>query len=534
MSVAAPTFAASPTCADGYALYDSNARGRFLSGNLLSLDLDGLAEIRSAHAEATEGTPWELDTAGLAVDLLSFLELDLTGTAFVVSDILTTLTDQDLGALNQFAYANEQVDRGNSSNSGYNGTNSGEVGASGTLNNSTGAANFAAGDEDAPSLGNVNLRGILETLTGDNSTISTLVSSVTDLNLDVGALFGRADMDVECVGDVGELVVDREYLVASLKLLIESAFVGDIVSALSATNIGAGISDGILDVITNIPLIGDVVSALEAVLNLSDLLNVEVTVDLDALTGEPIVAGPGGGLTLDLQEWSIVLDLEKLVNSGLNGHAPNTRLFVDAPLLDENAGDGGTPLQGLLDDLVSALTDRLLEVVSLNVQLDARILGGVTSLVVDIQGTLGQLLGDSEGASASVRARLAGLTILDLDASGLTDTLGDLVDVVLEGLLGDDGVLGAALDGIENGILIPLFTLLDSVIVLTVNAQNDPEVGYSGDASALPDPPAAYADPEIEEGRYDVSALYVGVIDGVQALNLSLARGSVGPNVKRA
>lgn len=520
-SVAAPAFAASPTCEGAYLKYDSNARGIFLSGTLLSTNLSNVAEIQSAHAEASMADAWQLNNAGLVVGALGdFLNVDLTDTGVLVSSILTTLTDQDLGALNQFAYADENVGAGNSAAGGFDGTNSGELGAAGTLNNSTGAVNFAEGDASAPGLGSLNLRAILERVAGNNA-VTGLLNATAGLNLDVGALFGKAFMDLECIGSDEELVVDREYLIASLKLLIESDLVGDVVTGLSSESIGAGLSSGVLGVLFDVPVVGPALRLLDRVLNLSNLLTVDVNVDLSQLTAHPIPDESSAGLQLDLSASTIVLNLEDLLNGGINGHIPNTRLFVDAPLLDEDSNDGVTPIQQLVNSLVESLVGRLQSAVTVTITLNASALA-LAAVSVNIQGTLAELLSGDGTATITV----AGVPI---DATNLTRAVGGIVDVVLDGIVGDGGVLGPTLDGIENEVLGNLLTVLTSVLVLTVNAQNDPEVGNSSFNS----PPSAYAGTEIEDGRYDVAALYLGLLDRAQVLNLSLARGSVGPNAPR-
>ena len=78
----------------------SEAEGRFLSGTVAGLDLDTVAALEGALAETPSGTP--LDTHPLSAEVLSALEIDLTGALQLLgpNGVLA------LGAVNQYAEAN--------------------------------------------------------------------------------------------------------------------------------------------------------------------------------------------------------------------------------------------------------------------------------------------------------------------------------------------------------------------------------------------------------------------------------------------
>src|SRR5690606_7805738 len=94
----------------------------------------------------------------------------------------------------------------------------------------------------------------------------------------------------------------------------------------------------------------------------------------------------------------------------------------------------------------------------------------------------------------------------------------------IKALFGTGGPVQPALE-LVNDILSGLFTVLEEVAVITLNAQNAPDNG-----STPPDDFAA-----LEPGRYDVAALHVGAADlgQLDLLDVFLARGSIGANEPR-
>lgn len=80
--------------------------------------------------------------------------------------------------------------------------------------------------------------------------------------------------------------------------------------------------------------------------------------------------------------------------------------------------------------------------------------------------------------------------------------------------------LAAPIVGAVSGVFTALYT--NGVVSLTVNAQNDPVSGSTE--------PVNWA--TLAAGRYDVTALRIGILDVVGANNVHvyLGRGSVGAN----
>lgn len=501
-SVAAPAMAASPTqCAPVGTLFDAQARGRFLSGAIGGVNLDNVAAIEGAHAQAVAGTPVDEQSAGLDVSVLNTLNLSLGGLTGAVSDILTIVAAQDTGVLNQYAYANEAAE----------GTDTGEIGASGAVNQASGALTLDTGSSNPPELGSIDLRSLLQQVAGDNS-VTQLLSYISDLRLNIGALAGRAYMDSLCVEpDVDQ--VERDYLIAYLRLVVESDLVGQLLTTLNEVLPTLTIStSAVWDLLEGVPLLGPLLSALG-----ESALSVTATVDLSQLTGEPIPDEVNSALRIDFEDGTITLDVASLLGGAytgdisefLNELSPNTRLFVDAGL-------PGGAVVALTDSWVDGLIERLKDLVFVSVR--AGSLTGVLPTGLLIEGTLREFL-DGEATAQLV---LAGVPVnLGAALGPLLESIGELVQDTLDTLLNDSALLDTALGGV-NDLLAALFDVLSGVLAITVNAQNDA-------SGTIP----AYYQAITPAGRYDVAALHLEVLGIANLLNLSLARGSVGENTPR-
>ncbi|WP_146085986.1 MULTISPECIES: choice-of-anchor G family protein [unclassified Rathayibacter] len=210
-----------------------------------------------------------------------------------------------------------------------------------------------------------------------------------------------------------------------------------------------------------------------------------VTVDVAA-----ILAGnlPGGGqpiqASLGTTPATLTIDLASLLGPApgqpgstqfgsysafLNNLPPNSTLLVDSGL-----GVPAAALTAFTTTLVTVLTQRLRE--------NIRIFG-------------------------------TPLNSPDVAASVLT-----LVLNVLNPLL---AALPALVGAVVTTAITPVFTALRDVIQIDVNAQN---------RSTNPTGPAALE--ALPVGRYDVAALYIRAVGLVNLLDLFIARGSVGPNVR--
>ena len=457
-------------------------------GNLLSLNgVHAQSQLAGTARAASEG---HTDANPLSVSVLDAINVELTGISQgTLSSLLTFLTDESVGAVNQYAYANSKV----------NGSNTAEIGGAGAVSDN-GTLDLSVSDGSSqPSLAQLNLRNVLLQLTGMQN-VTDLLATVGDLTLDIGALGGRATMDSDIVGADPASVV-REYVIAHLKLDVESDLVGDVLEALPST-LGAPDS-----------LLGAVGDLLSGVLGLLVNTTIDIRINLDQLT-DALPEEEDAILRLHLSEGRATVNLAELLGSGfdgtgaqwLNTRPANTRLFSEGASLPNNV------LSDQLPVLTSAILDRLKDLVEIEVSIVGRLAG---TQLVHIEGSLGEFLsGDSEIV-------LVGLNRLGDVVASLLGTVGTGVEELLTTTLEESQALDSAL-GAVNTLLDSVFTILRDVVAVTINAQND----TSGEM------PSFYED-ITPAGRYDVAALHLAVLDNVGLLNVSLGRGSVGENVAR-
>ena len=512
LSLSAPAMALSVSCSDT-TLLDSQARARMLSGQIGGANLDVLAEVDGVHAQAfdpptpgADGSQSDLKANPLTVEALSAIQLNLGGLSGALTTVLDFVAGQDAGVLNEYAYANEQAQ-----SALY--PEAPEVGGAGAVSND-GTIAISVDDPNPPALGTINLYSILQQATGPG--VAELVDLIAGLDLQIGAAAGTAELDYVCSQTLGvaEETVEREYLLAYLRLLVESNLVGDLLSALEQVLPTLTIStSAVWDLLEVVPLLGELLAALG-----ESALEVTATVDLTQLTAQSIPQAENAALQVDLGDGTITIDVASLLGGAytgaispfLNELAPNTRLFVDAPLPTNAAAT-------LVDQLVEDLLDRLKDLVSVTVR--AGSVSGLLATGLLIQGSLRDFL---EG-SATATFSLLGVPIrLGSLLNPLLGGIGELVDSTLRTLLNDSGVLQAALTGV-NGLLSALFDVLSGVLALTVNAQNNA-------TGTMP----SYYGTITPERRYDVSALHLEVLGMLNLLNLAVARGSVGQNEPRA
>ncbi|WP_271986364.1 choice-of-anchor G family protein [Pseudoclavibacter terrae] len=532
-AASAPLAAASLTtagCLPTGTLFNAGSNGRLLSGTLLGTELLGglLAGLTGAPTQLSGNTVQADNTSPLdgVIDLLSGVLQIVTG-------------PQSLGLLNQRSYANQ-----------YGTTD----GASGAVANDGLIALTPAQSE--LTLGNLDLTKVftqLGTLIGA-PVAADLLNSLTDLDLDIGAVAGRTYANVLCVppqtvvgtppaptvtaGSVSEAFrgatappvtvqppaggIQRQYILSHLRAKVTSDVVGALGTALQTTipvNLPVS-TQAIFDVLAGIPLLSGLVAALGG----AAALNVTATVDLAALTAAPI-GGANSPLRLDLTAGTVTVDLAPLLNTPdgktFNNLPGNTRLFADLPL-PTNAVVAA--LNTLVEDIITRLAG------SINISITASVLGGLTT--VAITGTLAQFLaGPTGGASAVIR--VAGLP---LNLTPILGTLlGGLAGVVagtVRSLLAPNGTLNAIFDPLNN-LLSLLFTALANVLVITVNAQNDGSTKDPFRSVRVP-LPAGGTIPAAENFRvFETAALQVGAIGFLNLLNLFVARGTSGPNPLR-
>ena len=523
-------------CTDPETTLAGTAAGRVLGGSLLGLDLDTVAELDGVRATTDGEDAWATPAAASPVagvpdawrDPLDLMVLSALGLS---ARGLTLPLDTPVGVVGQFAQAHPQGDF---------------FGAAGAVTDS-GLLELEPDGGTYPTLASLDLKNLVDSVV---PSLGTLLSQVTDLSLQVGAVGSRAAVLDACDQVfAGAWTPQREYLVADLDLELASPLVSDLVTdveglltALETAVAGiagdqslvSGLVSGVSDLLGS--LLG-VASLGTAELELSASVNLEA---VRTLLVEP-VSDSGGVLVVRPGDGTISVDLAALLaeaypgeySDGLNGLDPNTSLLGDERVL-------ATLVLALTDALdqwtssVQLAVDQALDLVEVHlvgeVAIMAPVLLAVTkvaSLELEVSGTLGELLANE--AQVDSHVELLGLISLPTGpiTNRLLEGLGSVVGGVVQGALLPSlspvvtlvGGTVAALTTLVSQVYTALF--LDGVVEVTLNAQNDPALG----------------DPEPEEwagipqGRYDVAALRVGVLDALGALGVyvHLARSSVGP-----
>lgn len=453
-AVATPAWAAS--CLPDSTLFNSSAQGRLLSGTLGGTNLDAVASLNGAVANATASSQPTVEvTNPLSVSALSAITVNLGGVATALSSILTIPTNVPVGIINQYARA---VNDGTS------------TGASGAIaNNGTIQLDTSGG---VPQLATLDLRTILQNATGSPE-LTALLSNVTQLNAQVGAVAGRSFIDAQCRLAGVPTVATREYLLGSLRVAAVSPLVDALLSSLGALTID---TTALLNSLRAIPLLGPILAN-----TVPSLVSASVTVNTTPLTNASIPATGNNPVTINFGGDSIVVDLAALLGGAytgaqspfLNNRAPNTRLFVDAGLPEDALGNA---IGALADGLLAAL----LNTISVNIN----VAGGL----VTINGTLNNL---SIG--------VAGIPLLP---AGTVTAIRQAVTTAVR-----NAIVGAL--GSTNVLLQNLFSVLTNVLNLTINAQT------SGN------------------GVFDVAALRINVLSAASLLDVRLGRGITGPNSPR-
>jgi len=163
---------------------------------------------------------------------------------------------------------------------------------------------------------------------------------------------------------------------------------------------------------------------------------------------------------------------------------------------------GGAPGQGATSPYVNGLPPNSTLFVDNALQVPGTAVGNFTAALLS---TLTTRLG------AAIRVNGVPLVSAGVVGLGVQTLVTTLLTVTLPPLL----------TTLQNAVLTPVFTALTNVIQIDVNAQN---------RSTNPTGPAALE--ALPVGRYDVAALYIRAVGLVNLLDLFIARGSVGPNVR--
>lgn len=497
LSTVAPAYAASTYCPGG-ALYNAQARGRFLSGALGTVNLDNLVAFRGAHAAAWDPNSAYPGYPGPATSPTYFdtqvTNVDLAALNLVTASVgLSLNTGAAVGVYKNYAYAERD---------GH------EIGASGAVTDS-GAINVTGGNANAPQLGTLSLRTILSNVLSPSSTVSNLVNNTAALDLTIGALAGRAEQTA-CT-----LAIARTYLISYLRLVANSAYINGLstaITGLTTVDVNAAVTAALRTLL--LPLLNVVPALLRVTTSLS------IGVNTGALTGQ-IPADPSSSLSINLSAQTATLDIGSLVG-GLNNRAPNTRLFIDAPLV--NSQSAASLVTGWIDSLLS-------NVITVTGTVRIEVLGGLgIDTTLTVNGSLANLLNGT-----GVTGNVAGLQV---SLGTLATSIGTTVLATLK----SSAALATALANVQN-LLGWIFSVLQSVILLVLNLQNAAPV------PATPPPPytlpADFANLPADtangnvKGQYDVAALQVQVATGIllsasyPVVNLHVGRGSVGETFVR-
>ncbi len=510
--------------------------GRALSGSLLGIDLDALAEA-SGVTVTNDGTRDKVSPAGanaatgedawanpLNVTALSAINVNLG------SGMLQLPLNNSTGVLGQFGQAQD---------TGFS------AGAAGYVTDSGGIGLEPA--NGYPRLATLRLSQLLASI---NPAVAGLLTNVSDVSLQVGAVAGRAALDgCETVWSGASALaasLSREYLAASADTVITSPTVGALVTALSGVINGLQPTlDGLENTLkaTIQTGIGGLLNGLLGTLSLGSVTVDTLTLSIDtspvAALLTTTIADDAGIVSIDLAAGTITVNTAALIGSAfadadgvtLNGLDPNTNLLSDPAIATALSTAVTAALADWLGDVDAALQAAL---DGIRVQLHATIVlraviafltVDVAKITIGLDGRLGSLGTTQAIVGTEVLGGLIPESLLTPLVSPLVSGVGGLVGGIIKNALPTVAsltqVLNAPIAAIVNVVALVYNTLyLSGVVALVVNAQNDPLTGSAE--------PADWAG--LPAGRYDVAALRIGVLGalGNADVRLYLGRGSVG------
>lgn len=502
-------------CAAPDGAYATRGNGRVLSGSALGIDLDTLAQVTGvettndgSRAQVSPGTATDSGEDGysnpLNVVVLQALELDLT-------EVLQLPLDNSTGVLGQY---------GQAQSTGLSSAGAGFVDGTGAISVKPGGG--------YPQLGTLRLSSLLDSLGYD---LGTVLSGVADVSLEIGAVAGRASLDgcdYMWGADI-EDVLDREYLAAGLVTEIDSPTVGTLsqtVSGLVTTLNGA-----VAGLVGNGGVASELLTGLLGVVDLGVVSTSQseitgATIDLTAVSDLATAtrSDEAGAVAVNFGEGTIRIDTAALLaraypdeyGNGLNGLDPNTNILDDPAVVEELS----EALTEVLADWVDAVDDAVQAALD-GLRIEAQLVVSVillSTVNIAIDASLDELEA-GDGINATGGLVLSGLV------NGATGLIGPVLAGIIRGTLPAVSAtlssLDLAVDPLVEVVADVYSTLfLDGIVAVTVNAQNDPSTGDAepADWAGLPD------------GRYDVAALRIGVLDalGDADVRLYLGRASVG------
>lgn len=521
-------------CEDPDGAFATRAEGRALSGSMLGIDLDSVAEAEGvtvtnngSRDRASAGRPVSgLESAyadPLSVNALSAIQVPLTG-------LVELPGNNSTGVVGQFGQARDD---------GL------AHGAAGYVTDSGGIdlANEQTGTY--PDLATLKLSDLLNSPALGNIGLGDTLSGVSDLELEVGAVAAEAQLDgcASAWGGAGgpqaramaataaDDIVDgleRRYLTASADLTFRSPAVGALVSAVGGvpgetcasadrstvktvecTVNGLASQQSVLSAIQQgvVRLLGQLTDELGL-----GTINVQLTAtaNLSAIQAllTDTLTDSGGVVTVDLSDGTVRISTDALLaaaypdqySDGLNGLPPNFNPFNDPVALQVLT----ERLTGILTEWVDGVATALVQsvkdtVVSANVtiNLTLRALGLTTRI-----GHIEAIVGCAPAGSTPTGCTLG--TLLDPSRNtGVTQTK----FVVLPGLK-DIPILGPVLDGLINGVVGTVIAGLVRVLITGLGSVVGTAVDTAlGATKALSPTITALTEPVIST----VSRLYSGL-----------------------
>lgn len=539
----------------------TRGNGRALSGALLGIDLDDVAEASGVtvtnNGQRDIHTPQGALPATAAPAWADPLNVGLLGQAINLdlgNGLLQLPLDNSTGAVGQF---------GSASTAGLS------QGAAGFINSSGGIA--TAPGSGYPNMATLKLSQLLAQI---NPGAASQLSDVSDVSLNSGAVTGRATLDGcdaawngvsprvaapegRSLTSAGNL--EREYLTSHLTTDFTSPTVGQLVTGVDTTvtaletavnglssnagvltNIKSGVTtllNGLLSGNTLGVRLGEVtISSLSATIDTSQVRTL-LTQGFGDANGVVTLSPSAGTVSIDTAAL-LAAAYPAAFGAGLNALPPNTDLLADAVVANALTQAITSALDDWIARVNTALTqavDAINLTVKLSVTLELKVLLVYVPLVrIDATST-----GTLSSMTTTTSTTALGLNLL----TPLIDALiGTLVSGLVSGLGGVvQSAVGTVVDGLRTlppatlALTSPIITAvsglynalyLSGVVQLLVNAQNDPFTGG-------PEPPDWAS---ITPGRYDVAALRIGVLGalGQNDVRLYLGRGSVGPVCSQA
>lgn len=503
--------------------YETRAEGALLSGGLLGIDLDDVADVHgmvvTSDGQQAIPQPTSAQPSGeyawrnpLKVEaLFDAISLELP----TVRDLLQLPLDTDTGVLTQYGQAEPH---GRS------------VGASGLVTN----GGIIDLDPDHPpeppaDLATVNLMGLTSALG-----LGSLLEDVADLRLETGAVAARASLDA-CADDFGATTLSREYAVNDLDLVVESDVLASLVTAIEG--VISDLETSINGLLNDEGVISGLISGVGGLLGGIPLINPSATLGInldlpdDLLTAS--FSDPAGILHINPERSEIAVDIESLLAEAfsendptfqLNALTPNTSLLSEPAILETLT----SALTSALNDWVSGIREILYDAVTIQLTLGIQVILLVLPIGVDasIDASLRSILEDTATVSVSASVPIVGdllnLIVTPL-VNGLTGVVASVVGEPLNAIISD---LVSSVGSLVGAIIATVSTLytnlfLDGIVDITLNAQNAPTSGNPGPTSWDSLPP----------GQFDVAAIRIGILDalGELGVELFLGRASVGP-----